>query len=96
MNDYQAAVTASTIIAPADGLIIAVNILPGVNAPSGYAIEESIGPMVATTSFAESDITNLKVGQSATVSVTAPKVSVPGTLTQIVPAPRLPGEQAAS
>ncbi len=74
----QASVTGASITAPADGLIIAVNILPGVNAPSTYAIEESIGPMVATTSFAESDITTLKVGQSATVSVTAPKVSVPG------------------
>lgn len=82
----QAAVTGSSIVAPADGLIIAVNILPGVNAPSTYAIEESIGPMVATASFTESQITSLKVGQSATVSVTAAGVSVPATLTQIVPA----------
>ncbi len=81
----QAYVTGATITAPADGLIIAVNILPGVNAPSTYAVEESVGPMVATTSFAEADITKLQVGQSATVNVTAPQVSVPGTLTQIVP-----------
>jgi len=81
----QLAVTAATIFAPADGLIIAVNILPGVNAPSGYAIEESVSPMVATASFTESDITNLKVGQSASVTVTAAKQVVAGTLTQIVP-----------
>ncbi|MGD0248460.1 MAG: hypothetical protein ABSB75_05330 [Candidatus Limnocylindrales bacterium] len=85
VNADQAAVDAATLMAPADGLIIAVNILPGVNAPSGYAIEESVGPMVATASFAESDIASLKVGQTATVSVTGAKVSVPGTLTQIVP-----------
>ena len=85
VNAYQAAVDGATLVAPADGLIIAVNILPGVNAPTSYAIEESIGPMVATASFSESDIVNLKVGQSATVSVTAAKQAVAGTLTQIVP-----------
>jgi macrolide-specific efflux system membrane fusion protein len=41
--------------------------------------------MVATAGFAESDIASLKVGQTATVAVTGAKVSVPGTLTQIVP-----------
>ena len=86
VNADQAAVSAATLTAPADGLIIAVNILPDVNAPtSGYAIEESVGPMVANASFAESDIASLKVGQTATVSVTGAAVSVPGTLTQIVP-----------
>jgi multidrug efflux pump subunit AcrA (membrane-fusion protein) len=85
VNADQAAVTNATLLAPADGLIIAVNILPGVNAPSGYAVEISVGPMVATASFAESDVASLKVGQSATVSVTGAKVSVAGTLTQIVP-----------
>lgn len=85
VNADQAIVDAATLTAPADGLIIAVNLLPGVNAPSGYAIEESVGPMVATSGFAESDIANLKVGQTATVSITGAKVSVPGTLTQIVP-----------
>jgi multidrug efflux pump subunit AcrA (membrane-fusion protein) len=78
-------VNAASITAPSDGLIIAVNLLTGVNAPSGYAIEESVGPMVASASFSESDVTKLKVGQSATVSVTAAAASVAGTLTQIVP-----------
>ena len=86
LDAAQQAVTDASMVAPADGLIIAVNILPGVNAPSGYAIEMSIGPMVATASFTESDITKLKVGQAATVSVTAASTSVVGVLTQIVPA----------
>ena len=86
VNAAQLAVTDATLLAPADGLITAVNILPGVSAPSGYAIEESVGPMVATASFAESAITGLAVGQSATVGWSpVPDVSVPGTLTQIVP-----------
>jgi multidrug efflux pump subunit AcrA (membrane-fusion protein) len=87
VNADQLAVTNATLTAPADGLIVAVNILPAVNAPSaGYAIEESVGPMVTTAAFAEADISGLKVGQSATVSISGPGVSVPGTLTQIVPA----------
>jgi multidrug efflux pump subunit AcrA (membrane-fusion protein) len=86
VNAAQAAVDAATLTAPADGLVIAVNVLPNVNAPSGYAIEESIGPMVANASFAESDIANLKVGQTASVSITgSSSAAVAGTLTQIVP-----------
>ena len=86
VNADQAGVTGSKLVAPADGLIIAVNLLPGVNAPTGYAIEESIGPMVANASFAESDIANLKVGQTASVSISGGSTSaVAGTLTQIVP-----------
>ena len=85
VNAALAAVSAATITAPEDGLIVAVNILPGVNAPSGYAIQISVAPMVATASFAESDISNIKVGQAATVTVTAAKVSVAAIVTQIVP-----------
>ena len=85
VNAAQLAVTDATIVAPADGLIVAVNVLPGVNAPTGYAIEESVAPMVATASFTESDISSLKVGQAASVTVTAAKVIVDGTLSQIVP-----------
>jgi multidrug efflux pump subunit AcrA (membrane-fusion protein) len=85
-NAAQAAVTDSTMIAPSDGLVVAVNILPGVNAPSSYAVEESVGPMVAIASFAEADITKLKVGQAASVTVSAVGTSVPGVLTAIVPA----------
>ena len=86
VNADQLAVTNATLRAPADGLIIAVNILPGVNAPSSYAIEESIGPMIANAAFAEADISKLAVGQSATVSIGGAAVSVPGAITQIVPA----------
>ena len=81
----QLSVANAILSAPADGLIVAVNILPGVNAPSSYAIEESVGPMVANAAFAEADISKLKVGQPATVSVNGPAVSVAGAITQIVP-----------
>jgi macrolide-specific efflux system membrane fusion protein len=86
VNADQAIADAATLTAPADGLIIAVNILPGVNAPTGEAIEESVGPMVATAGFAESDISKLQIGQPASVAINGSSATpVAGTLTQIVP-----------
>jgi macrolide-specific efflux system membrane fusion protein len=79
------AVTNATIVAPADGLITSVNIVAGANAPSGYAIQLACQPMVATASFAEANITSIKVGQSASVTVTAAGAIVQGTVSQIVP-----------
>jgi macrolide-specific efflux system membrane fusion protein len=96
VNADQLAVTDATILAPGDGLIVAVNVLPGVNAPSsGYAIEESVAPMVATASFTESDISNLKVGQAASVTVTATNLIVDGTVSQIVPTASTSGGQSS-
>jgi macrolide-specific efflux system membrane fusion protein len=86
VNADQAIASAATLVAPADGLIIAVNVLPNVNAPSGEAIEEAVGPMVATAGFAESDISKLQIGQSASVAINgSSSTPVVGTLTQIVP-----------
>jgi membrane fusion protein, macrolide-specific efflux system len=86
VNADQAIADAATLVAPADGLIIAVNILPNVNAPSGEAIEEAVGPMVATAGFAESDISKLQIGQPASVAINGSSATpVAGTLTQIVP-----------
>ncbi len=68
----QAAVTGASIMAPADGLIIAVNILPGVNAPSdlrhrGVGRADGRDGQLRRGRHHQA----LKVGQSATVSVTA-------------------------
>jgi macrolide-specific efflux system membrane fusion protein len=83
----KAAASQYQLVAPADGLVIAVNVLPGVNAPSGYAIEVESGSLVAVASFTESDVNKLESGQPATVSVTAVDASVPGVVASIAPAP---------
>ncbi|MGD0248790.1 MAG: efflux RND transporter periplasmic adaptor subunit [Candidatus Limnocylindrales bacterium] len=83
----KAAASQDQLVAPADGLVIAVNILPGVNAPSGYAIEVESGSLVAVASFTESDVNKLEPGQPATISVTAVGTSVPGVVASIAPAP---------
>jgi multidrug efflux pump subunit AcrA (membrane-fusion protein) len=83
----KAAASQDQLVAPADGLVIAINILPGVNAPSGYAIEVESGSLVAVASFTESDVNKLESGQPATISVTALDTSVPGVVASIAPAP---------
>ena len=82
----ESAVAHASIVAPADGLVTAVDVLAGVTAPSGYAIQMSSGAMVATASFAESDVSNLAVGQAASVSVTALDATVNGVVASIAPA----------
>jgi macrolide-specific efflux system membrane fusion protein len=51
--------------------------------------------MVATASFTESDISNLKVGQAASVTVTATNLIVDGTVSQIVPTASTSGGQSS-
>jgi membrane fusion protein, macrolide-specific efflux system len=90
------AVERATIVAPADGLVLSVNILTAVDAPSGYAIEMSSGAMVATASFAESDISSLAVGQAASVSVTALDATVVGIVASIATAADSGGSMSSS
>jgi HlyD family secretion protein len=75
----------ATITAPTAGTIIVVNIVPGATAPSGDAIELMTTELDVTADFAESDIPNLAVGQSATVTISATGDVVPGTVTAIAP-----------
>jgi len=75
----------SSITAPADGTIVAVNIVPGVEAPSGYAITMQSGPLQVSANFAEADIPTLALGQPADISITATKETATGTVAQISP-----------
>ena len=86
-DQAKAAASEDQLVAPAAGLVTAVNILPGVNAPSGYAIEVQSGSLVAVASFTESDVNNLESGQTATISVTALSTSVAGVVASVAPAP---------
>ncbi len=75
----------STLTAPADGTIVAVNVVAGVQAPSGYAITMESGSFQISANFAEADIPSLAVGQPAQVSITATKETATGTVAQITP-----------
>lgn len=78
-------VDAATLTAPADGIVTTVGVVAGVLAPSGSVIQLQVGPMQVTSSFAESDIGKLKVGQTTSVTVAAAGATIDGTVSQITP-----------
>ena len=85
LSNAQTTAAHTTLTAPADGQIVAVNVEPGTIAPTGWAITMQSTALEATASFAETSVVGLKVGQPASVTVTAPDVTVPGTVSSIQP-----------
>ncbi|HEY7938096.1 MAG TPA: HlyD family efflux transporter periplasmic adaptor subunit [Candidatus Limnocylindrales bacterium] len=85
VDSAEATVKLATISAPADGTITAVSLVAGLDAPSGDAIEMEGAQMQVTASFAETDLPSLKVGQSATIAITATNETATGKLTEIDP-----------
>jgi len=81
----QAAAGVPTLVAPSDGIVTAVNIVAGVDAPSGEAIQIDAGPMVASASFAETDVPNLKIGMAASATISAASQTLSGVVSQISP-----------
>jgi multidrug efflux pump subunit AcrA (membrane-fusion protein) len=79
----QTALAHASISAPVAGRISAVNITPGSVAPSGVAITLQSAELAVTASFTEDDILNLKVGQTASVTVTATGATATGTVAAI-------------
>jgi len=82
----QAAVDLATLTSPVDGVVLAVNIGPGVDAPSGAAITVQSTAFQVAASVAETDRPALKLGQAADITITATKLTASGTVTQIDPA----------
>ena len=74
-----------TLVAPADGVVTAITISAGSDAPAGAAITMLSSDVVVTTSVVESDIAAIKAGQAATVDVSALDASLRGTVSAIDP-----------
>jgi macrolide-specific efflux system membrane fusion protein len=81
----QTTVNLAQITAPADGTITVVSLVAGLDAPSGDAIDMEGNQMQVTASFAETDLPSLKVGQVATIAITATNETATGKLTEIDP-----------
>ena len=81
----QAAFRTATLTAPIDGVVSAVNVAPGFDAPAGAAIEIASSDLTVTTNVVESDLADIKVGQSAAVTVDAVGSTIDGTVTDISP-----------
>jgi len=77
----------ASLTAPVAGVVTAVAVQAGANAPSGAAITLAGGTLEVTTSVVESDVASISVGQAATVTIAALNgVSVDATVASIAPA----------
>ena len=84
-TDLATQIRLATLTAPIDGLVTAVNIASGLEAPSGDAIVIDSASFQVTTDVVESDLASMAVGQPASVSIGAVSAVVPGAVTAIAP-----------
>ncbi|MEA2577315.1 MAG: hypothetical protein QOD78_903 [Chloroflexota bacterium] len=81
----QAKIKAATLKAPIAGTVTAVSINAGFDAPAGPAIVVSSTTFEVSTDVVESDLANVKVGQTASVTISALDTTVDGTVSAISP-----------
>jgi RND family efflux transporter MFP subunit len=81
----KAQMAAASLTSPIDGVVTAVNVTAGFDAPSGAAIVVDSTTLQITTDVVESDLADVKVGQEAAVSVSAIDANVTGTVSAISP-----------
>ena len=75
----------ATLTAPIDGIVTAVNVVKGLEAPSGDAIVVDATTFQVTADVVESDLAAMKVGQTAAVTIGAVDGQVTGKVTAIAP-----------
>ena len=85
LTDLQKTAARSTLVAPADGVVTAVNIAARTDAPSGAAITIDSSTYEVTADVVETDVPAIRLGQTAAVSVAAIGASLTGTVTSIAP-----------
>jgi membrane fusion protein, macrolide-specific efflux system len=81
----QAQLTAATLTAPIDGIVTEVNVSPAFDAPAGAAIVVASRTLTVTTDVFESDLVDVEVGQSATITIDAIGATLDGKVTAISP-----------
>ncbi len=85
VSDLKTQIKQATLVAPVDGTVTAVNLVPGFDAPSGDGIVLDATGFQVTTDVVESDLADLKVGQPASISVSAVDATIDGTVAAISP-----------
>ncbi|HYT27147.1 MAG TPA: HlyD family efflux transporter periplasmic adaptor subunit, partial [Actinomycetota bacterium] len=71
VDQAQAAVDATVLHAPVDGLVQVVNVVEDAVPPSGAAIQERSDTLTVQANVAEQDVTQIKGGQKAQVTLPA-------------------------
>jgi HlyD family secretion protein len=73
----------SQLVTPVDGIVSTVAITPGAAAPSGAAVTVRTADLQVSGSVPEADLPSMKLGQDATVTLTALAADVAGKVTSI-------------
>jgi len=78
-------IKAATLRAPIAGIVTAVNVTKGFDAPAGAAITIASPTLTVTTDVVESDLASIQNGQTASITVGAIGATLTGTVTAISP-----------
>ncbi|MHB8245698.1 MAG: efflux RND transporter periplasmic adaptor subunit [Acidimicrobiales bacterium] len=96
----RAAIAATSLSAPAAGVVLAVNVTPGQAAPAGPAVVMRSLSFVVHADVAESNLSDVSPGESATISLPARRGPIPAKVTamptQANPEPSNPAAAAAA
>lgn len=84
-DDLLDQIKLATLTAPIDGVVTTVNIVNGLDAPSGDAIVIDAATFEVTADVVESDIASMAVGQTAKIAIGAVDADVAGKVTAIAP-----------
>src|SRR6187397_2678495 len=93
-DDVKTQIRLATLTAPIDGIVTAVNVVKGLEAPSGDAIVIDAPTFQITADVVESDLASMAVGQTAAVTIAAVDSDVTGTVSAI--APRAAGDTSGN
>jgi macrolide-specific efflux system membrane fusion protein len=85
LADLKAQFARSSLVAPADGIVTAINVTVGADAPTADAIDLAAATFQVTANVVETDIATMQIGQAATVTVGAISADLTGTVTAIAP-----------
>jgi macrolide-specific efflux system membrane fusion protein len=85
LADLKALRGTNVLTAPEDGIVTAVAVEAGSDAPSGTAISLASADLEVGTSVVESDVASISIGQTATVTVSAINATLQGTVATISP-----------
>ncbi|HVA86330.1 MAG TPA: HlyD family efflux transporter periplasmic adaptor subunit [Candidatus Saccharimonadales bacterium] len=88
VETVQQSISDAQIVAPVDGTVVSVAIMPGIVARSGYALVLQGSTLEVSADFTETDTPSLANGQAASVTVNAVGATpIDATVTSISPEP---------
>jgi RND family efflux transporter MFP subunit len=85
LKDLQAQASRASLVAPASGVVTAVNVTAGTEVPSGAAVTVDSTSYQVTADVVESDISSIQLKQTADVNVAAIGADLTGTVSAIAP-----------